>query len=303
MIMLAFALPLLMAGMLMGGDDDLGTTVEGTNGDDSLTGSEDNELLVGNGGDDLLQGLDGADTLFGHEGEDVLIGDGGDDMLCSGMGDDVVTGNRGADFIEGQEGNDWLSGDYSNDTVHGNEGDDTVLGGRGADALTGQNGDDVLFGGIVTGLPLDVEGLQELSEGGSLEEILAERGFEINMRDDLRQDELYGGTGSDTLFIGGADNAHGGLGADTFNIMADHTGLMSAANVHDYNAEVDNVGIVVNDGDEDIEITVSEDGDDALVMGDGAVLARIMGAAGDLTAANISVMSESSVAGMLNPNA
>ena len=169
--------------------------------------------------------------------------------------------------------------------------------------MGGDEGDDVLYGGIVTGLPLEADALQELSEGGSLEEILDERGFEINMRDDMRQDELYGGTGSDTLFIGGMDNAYGGLGGDTFNIMADHPGAMNTANVHDYNGAVDSVGIVVNDGDENIEITVSEEGDDALVMGDGAVLARIMGAAGDLSAANISVMSESSVAGMLNPNA
>ena len=161
----------------------------------------------------------------------------------------------------------------------------------------------MLYGGIVTGLPLDTEAMQELSDGGSLQDILAERGFEINMRDDMRQDEIYGGNGNDTMFIGGLDNAYGGTGADSFNVMADHTGPMSTATIQDYTTGEDNVGIVVNDGDEDMEITVSSDGEDAVVMGDGTVLARVIGAAGELSAADISVMSESSGAGLLDPNA
>jgi len=306
MMILAFALPLLLVGLMVtDGDDgaDEAEAFEGTPGDDTMTGSTGNELLRGNGGDDLLQGLDGDDTLFGNAGDDALIGDGGDDMLCSGIGDDVVTGSRGEDPIEGQEGNDWVSGDYSNDLVYGNDGEDTVLGGRGLDVLGGGNGNDVLFGGIITGVPLEADQMEDLSNGGSLADILAEDGFGINMRDDLRDDEIYGGVGDDTMFVGGLDNAYGGLGADTFNVMADHTSTMNIANIQDYNAADDNVGVVVNDGDEDMEITVSDDGGDALVMGDGVVLARVMGAAGTLSAASISVLSESSVASMFDPNA
>ncbi len=309
MLIFAIMMPMLMAGMMMGGSDgdEAGESIEGTGGEDTLTGTEGSELLRGNGGDDLLQGLEGADTLFGNAGEDILVGDGGDDSLCSGDGDDIVTGNRGEDTIEGQGGNDWVSGDYSNDIVYGNEGDDTVLGGRGQDVVSGNNGDDVLFGGIITGVPLDTEELQNLRDGTSLADVLAEDGFEINMRDDMRQDEMYGGNGNDTLFVAGMDNAYGGTGADTFNIMADHTGsmmgMMSTASINDFTPGVDNVGVVVNDGDEDMEITVSDEGEDAVVMGDGAVLARVLGAAGNLSAADISVMSESSITGLLDPNA
>jgi Ca2+-binding RTX toxin-like protein len=251
----------------------------------------------------MLQGLDGGDTLFGNAGEDILIGNGGDDMLCSGDGDDVITGNRGSDTIEGQGGDDWVSGDYSNDTIFGNDGEDTVLGGRGEDVVSGNQGNDVLYGGIVTGVPLEAEDAQALAEGGSLADILAANGQEINMRDDMRQDEIYGGGGEDTMFVGGMDNAYGGTGSDTFNIMADHMSMMSSATVQDFEPGSDNIGIVVNDGDEDMEISVSEDGEDAIVMGDGVELARVLGAAGELTAAGISVMSESSVAGLLDPNA
>nr|WP_246455654.1 hypothetical protein [Sulfitobacter aestuariivivens] len=307
--MISLALPLALVGFVLDDDDDENgndmpaADQEGTMGDDSMIGTDGDELLRGNGGDDILQGLDGNDTLFGNSGEDVLVGDSGEDMLCSGTGDDFVTGNFGEDTIEGQGGNDWVSGDYSNDLVYGNEGDDTVMGGRGQDVLGGGDGNDVLYGGILAGLPLSTDQLVDLSDGASLADVLAAEGQALNMRDDERQDEVYGGNGDDTLFLGGMDNGYGGFGADTFNIMADHAGPpMNVATIADFNAQQDSIGVVLNNG-ADAEITVADDGEDAVILADGLVIAVVTGGAGTVSADDIAIMNETSAANMLDPHA
>src|SRR5436190_293989 len=45
-------------------------TLNGGNGNDSLTGGEAGDLLNGNAGDDLLNGGVGDDSLFSHDGKD-----------------------------------------------------------------------------------------------------------------------------------------------------------------------------------------------------------------------------------------
>lgn len=303
LMLLSLAVPMVLIGAIADsdGDTDSLNELDGTEGADTLEGTTGSDFIRAQGGDDLLQGRAGNDTLLGFEGDDVLEGADGDDMLCSGDDNDVVVGNRGADTLEGQGGDDFVSGDYGNDVVHGNEGNDTVLGGRGVDFLAGGDGDDVLFGGIVQGVPLGVEQLEELRDGASLLKILSGNGDSFNMREDGFQDELRGGQGDDSLFIGSADAAYGGLGADTFNLMEEHLRDGNAAVIHDFAPDRDAITVVVSDGS-DVEVTVEENNGDAIIRGNGEFLARVTGAAGNLDVSDVALISEATVASQFDMN-
>jgi len=73
---------------------EVGRTVNGGNGKDTLTGT---------GGDDNFSGGNGKDTLFGNAGNDTLFGGNGNDLLNGGNGRDtfVLTRNgNGTDTIQ-----------------------------------------------------------------------------------------------------------------------------------------------------------------------------------------------------------
>lgn len=301
LIVLSLLFPALLIGAIASGsddDDDAGLRLEGDGGDDTLAGGQASDFIDGGAGNDIMEGLAGNDTILGREGEDVLQGQDGDDMLCSGDGDDIVTGNTGADFIEGQGGDDFLSGDYGHDIVNGDEGNDTVIGGRGYDVVAGFSGDDVLFGGIIEGLPLNLEEMEALRDGTSLEDV---NGRETSMRDDSLGNELYGGGGDDTLFVGSQDRATGGTGADTFNLLSDTRGDGMAV-INDYDRSVDTLTIVV-DGTTDLGVSIVDRGGDALIRLGDRVIGCVQGGAGSVTAADVSIISEASVNGLFDPNA
>jgi Ca2+-binding RTX toxin-like protein len=81
---------------------DAGSFMDGTVGDNALTGGA---------GEDTLRGLDGADTL---------IGGGGNDILQAGRGEDVLVGGNGADFLDGGEDLNTLTGGQGADTFYYN---------------------------------------------------------------------------------------------------------------------------------------------------------------------------------------
>lgn len=300
LMLLGLALPLAVLGFSLDQDDDDENSVELEGGDDAdrLEGEEGSDFIDGHGGDDILNGRAGDDTIFGREGDDVLQGEDGDDMLCSGEGDDVVTGNTGQDFIEGQGGDDFVSGDYGWDTVHGDDGNDTVLGGRGGDVVEGNDGDDIVFGGIIDGVPLNLEELEALRDGGSLEELNGG----IEMRDDSVGNALRGGTGDDELIIGSGDWVGGGVGEDTFHVMSEQNGTEEAS-IIDYNADDDAITVIVDDTEAEADINVTVDGDDALVrMGD-TVLVRVEGAGGTLEASDVTLIAQGTIEAMFDPNA
>lgn len=297
LMLLALAVPLAVLGFGLEDDDNPGEDFIGDESPDRLEGAEGDDFIDGQAGDDILSGRAGDDTIFGRDGDDVLQGEDGDDMLCSGEGDDVVTGNRGNDLIEGQGGDDFVSGDYGMDTVNGDEGNDTVVGGRGMDVVNGGSGDDILFGGIIEGVPLNLEELTELRDGGSLSEINGG----IELRDDSLGNVLDGGEGNDQLIIGSGDMATGGEGEDIFHIQSDQVEA-GPAMIMDYTDE-DMITVIVDDVDADNDITVSDDGDDAVVrMGD-TVLARISGAAGEIETSDIVLVAQSTAQQLFDPAA
>ncbi|MGB7371160.1 calcium-binding protein [Erythrobacter sp.] len=113
---------------------DLTSFVIGTNGDDTLIGTEGNDFVYGGGGDD---------TLFLLAGDDIGNGGSGADFVSGDAGKDLIVGGSGIDFISGEAGDDTLSGDGGDDRVYGGDGHDLISGGRGNDVLVGGKGNDV----------------------------------------------------------------------------------------------------------------------------------------------------------------
>mmetsp|Transcript_4335 Transcript_4335/g.18455 ORF Transcript_4335/g.18455 Transcript_4335/m.18455 type:complete len:461 (-) Transcript_4335:323-1705(-) len=121
--------------------------IDGTCGDDRITGTDADEIVYAGAGDDVVHGSDGYDVIYGGEGEDELRGGNGRDFLTGGSGDDLLIGGTGSDWMEGNEGNDMLRGSNGNDTMDGNDGDDNLLGGFGNDRIDAGKGTDVTDAG------------------------------------------------------------------------------------------------------------------------------------------------------------
>jgi len=79
---------------------------EGTNGDDTLDGTDRGDFLFGLDGDDTISGFKGNDLIHGGDGNDVLDGDSGHDQIHGGFGDDVLIGSVGNDTLSGGTGSD-----------------------------------------------------------------------------------------------------------------------------------------------------------------------------------------------------
>lgn len=114
----------------------------GTDGADSLYGSNANDTLAGLGGNDELIGWAGADYLYGGDGVDQLYGRDDNDSLFGGNGQDSLFGDAGDDALYGDARLDRLWGDDGNDTLWGGTGDDILTGGAGVDELYGGDGAD-----------------------------------------------------------------------------------------------------------------------------------------------------------------
>lgn len=86
-------------------------------------------------------------SVAGGPGDDTLLGGGGNDTLAGGQGNDSLFGGPGDDLLKGALGNDTLAGGQGNDQAFGGQGDDLLKGAAGNDTLTGGAGDNQMFGG------------------------------------------------------------------------------------------------------------------------------------------------------------
>jgi RTX calcium-binding nonapeptide repeat (4 copies) len=151
--------------------------IEGSNGNDTITGSDDankTEVYTGRAGNDTISGLGGRDIFnegSAPSGADTYAGQAGADLInyserTTGVTVDMssLQRNSGApsegDFIDpntndalgtsavdtmiGGSGANVFAGGGSDDTLRGNGGNDTLRGDRGADSLFGGAGIDVL---------------------------------------------------------------------------------------------------------------------------------------------------------------
>lgn len=164
-----------------------------TPNDIDLIGSADNDVI------DADSWFDDAYRIYGNGGNDTLIGGDHNDKILGGTGNDILIGKEGDDKLDGGQGNDTLYGNAGNDYLEGNADNDTLIGGAGSDILVGGTGDDVLYD---------------------------EEEFSINNAQSApndtnrhNKDELYGGTGNDTLVsTSGYDHLEGGIGDDTYKL-------------------------------------------------------------------------------------
>ncbi|WP_291298334.1 Ig-like domain-containing protein [Elioraea sp.] len=124
--------------------DNVGETIIGTAGSETLNGTPSDDVISGGLGNDTINGRDGDDVLNGESGNDTLNGGEGNDTLNGGDGNDNLNGNNGNDTLNGGEGNDTLDGDAGNDTLTGGDGDDINNDYQGSNTFDGGAGSDLV---------------------------------------------------------------------------------------------------------------------------------------------------------------
>ena len=102
----------------------------GTDGSDSLVGTELADILLGLNGNDTLTARDPyymGDTLDGGAGDDVLIGDWKLDTLRGGPGADTLRGGPSGDGLYGGPGRDVIDGQGGRDLIFARDGERDVV--------------------------------------------------------------------------------------------------------------------------------------------------------------------------------
>jgi len=162
-------------------------------------------MLDGTSGDDTLTGWIAADTLRGFGGNDTLLGSFSDDILEGGNGHDILNGGVGNDVLRGGAGNDIFLMTGSNAGV------DTVEGGSGYDIFDAS--------GIQPGFGYGAN-FSEIEElrGSNFGDNWSWSDSGIKFVGGLGNDTVNAGIDADTLLGGdGADVLNGGAGNDTVN--------------------------------------------------------------------------------------
>lgn len=173
------------------------------------------EIIQGTQADDTITGSSGDETFFGNDGNDTLDGGAGDDELYGGDGDDVFDKTNGSDSWYGGAGNDIFNGLNSSDT-------DTVNGGSGFDtySVQGSASQWTLANNIATaGFHSTTLSSIEAFIGSNQDDDIDESNGAIN--------EFYGGGGDDIIRTNGfnslSETFDGGAGIDTLD-YSDETG-------------------------------------------------------------------------------
>ena len=282
-------------------------SVEAGRGDDSIRIDESNgtftdtipTTLDGGEGNDSLTGGAGASTLSGGSGDDQLIGGAGAERLNGGDGTDRIDGNRGSDVAFMGDGDDtfvWDPGDGS-DTIEGQDGRDTMLfnGANVAEKFDlSANGSRLRFFRDVGNITMDTAGVERVDVaalGGADSATVGDLGGtdvdEVNA--DLAASGSGGDGAADTVDVEGT-NGHDVVFVSGAGGSARVLGL--AARVSVTNAEPANDALTVDAraGDDVVlaaglassAIQLTEaggDGNDVLLGGDGNDTLR--GEAGD----------------------
>ena len=212
---------------------------------------------------------EGIRNFQGKGGDDTFTGGASDGSAIEGLqGDDDITVSGRLFSVFGGTGNDTvdLSGVTTGAEVYGGDGEDTVSG-------SGQN--DRLYAG---------------GANSTLEVFYGDQG---PYHDDGEADVLDGQEGNDTLFFGAGDTATGGTGSDTFNITNLNTIFDASAHalITDWEAG-EAINFFGNVPTEDVNVaddfTIEESGEDAVVRWQGQTVLVVEGAAGEVTADDLS---------------
>ena len=226
--------------------------IEGTQGSDTLTGSDRDDVIRGLGGNDMLVGQAGNDSLDGGTGADQMHGGSGDDIywvdnpsdtiveaVDAGM-DTVVSSISytssahteelvlsGSDSINatGNDLNNVLRGNGASNTLNGAQGSDTMVGGAGDDIyVVGEAGDVVVeaanegFDTVQSSLSIALgEHVEALRLVGSNALTGTGNNLDNVMEGNTANNTLWALAGNDTLRGGaGNDYVSGGRGNDLY---------------------------------------------------------------------------------------
>jgi Ca2+-binding RTX toxin-like protein len=237
--------------------------------------------ITGSAANDLITGRSIGDEIRALDGNDVVGARGGDDRVFGGGGNDVLDGGSGSDDIQGEAG------------------DDVLIGGALRDVLFGSSGNDLLLGididlGSGNAADIAAQGLDPAAPRALLDDFARSPAEETS-----GDDRLFGGSENDVLVIGGDDTATGGVGADQFWLGEWGRGA-DVATITDFNRVDDQIAYVYTAATPDaappvITLTTSAAGD-VTVLADGIAVARVIGAATTLTAADVALIARAPAA-------
>jgi Ca2+-binding RTX toxin-like protein len=119
----------------------------GTDGNDTITGTNQSDIILAGGGNDRASGGDGNDCVRGEAGNDRVDGSNANDTVLGDAGKNVIIGGRGNDTLRGDKGSDKLDGGIGNDNLRDKGGRNFLLGGAGTNRITGGPGRDFITTG------------------------------------------------------------------------------------------------------------------------------------------------------------
>ncbi|TXN27140.1 calcium-binding protein [Methylobacterium sp. WL19] len=209
-------------------------TINGDNGDNFLTGTEEEDTINGRGGNDTIDSVDRPANIFAGSIDPRR------DVVNAGSGDDFVTGGK-LDRLIGGEGNDFLS-------VNFNFNGPVVGSGTPIRLTLNENGTGRASDGTV------IKGFESVNFN------LSDTGDNVVDTGDVRA-QLTGGNGNDRLTTGSADDVvYGGGGRNVISTGAgnDTIGGGSGTDI-----------VSGGDGDDTFGVNVYTDGRDRVDLGAG----------------------------------
>lgn len=198
-------------------------SVNGGDGNDSITGGQFSESLSGGNGDDVINGGEGADLLSGGDGSDTIRGGAGLDRITE-VGDFDMTLSTTALEMRRPTGEVvWtdqlidieladITGGPSRNLIDargflaGANGITQIIGGGSVDTVVGTPGRDLIFTFSYNDLVYGGDGDDTVFSGGGNDTVDGGRG----------DDQIFGQLGNDVIYgVDGNDSLMGGDGNDT----------------------------------------------------------------------------------------